>query len=173
MSEGGRFPLGHLRGAFSVLSRGESLTMLRVARRYGLSGIGNPANTSADRHRAGTACHDLRRQHQGHSVRPTRCSRSAPATRRTAGTIASRNRRGHPAAIAAKLSESLRQKLVASGIPETAQALAVVSKQRGMRSLSNIRVGKGPSPLTPSAALRSKMCAIAAPVRVGAGGSQR
>ena len=34
-----------------------------------------------------------------------------------------------PAAIAAKLSESLRQQFVASGIPETAQALAVVSKQ--------------------------------------------
>jgi len=34
-----------------------------------------------------------------------------------------------PAAIAAKLSESLRQHFVASGIPETAQALAVVSKQ--------------------------------------------
>ena len=34
-----------------------------------------------------------------------------------------------PAAIAAKLSESLRQQFMASGIPETAQALAVVSKQ--------------------------------------------
>ena len=34
-----------------------------------------------------------------------------------------------PAAIAAKLNESLRQQFVASGIPETAQALAVVSKQ--------------------------------------------
>ena len=34
-----------------------------------------------------------------------------------------------PAAIAAKLSESLRQQFVASGIPETAKALAVVSKQ--------------------------------------------
>ena len=34
-----------------------------------------------------------------------------------------------PAAIAAQLSESLRQQFVASGIPETAQALAVVSKQ--------------------------------------------
>ncbi len=34
-----------------------------------------------------------------------------------------------PAAIAAKLSESLRQQFVASGIPETAQALAVISKQ--------------------------------------------
>ncbi|MGA8437827.1 MAG: hypothetical protein WB714_06330, partial [Candidatus Sulfotelmatobacter sp.] len=34
-----------------------------------------------------------------------------------------------PAAIAAKLSESLRQQFVASGIPETAQTLAVVSKQ--------------------------------------------
>lgn len=34
-----------------------------------------------------------------------------------------------PAAIAAKLSESLRQQFVQSGIPETAQALAVVSKQ--------------------------------------------
>jgi hypothetical protein len=34
-----------------------------------------------------------------------------------------------PATIAAKLSESLRQQFVASGIPETAQALAVVSKQ--------------------------------------------
>ena len=34
-----------------------------------------------------------------------------------------------PAAIAAKLSESLRQQFVESGIPETAQALAVVSKQ--------------------------------------------
>lgn len=34
-----------------------------------------------------------------------------------------------PAAIAAKLGESLRQQFVASGIPETAQALAVVSKQ--------------------------------------------
>ena len=34
-----------------------------------------------------------------------------------------------PEAIAAKLSESLRQQFVASGIPETAQALAVVSKQ--------------------------------------------
>src|SRR6202023_1195040 len=34
-----------------------------------------------------------------------------------------------PAAIAAKLSESLRQQFVESGIPETAQALAVVAKQ--------------------------------------------
>jgi ElaB/YqjD/DUF883 family membrane-anchored ribosome-binding protein len=34
-----------------------------------------------------------------------------------------------PAAIAAKLSESLRQQFVQSGIPETVQALAVVSKQ--------------------------------------------
>lgn len=34
-----------------------------------------------------------------------------------------------PAAIAGKLSESLRQQFVASGIPETAKALAVVSKQ--------------------------------------------
>ena len=34
-----------------------------------------------------------------------------------------------PAAIAAKLSESLRQQFVQSGIPETARALAVVSKQ--------------------------------------------
>ena len=34
-----------------------------------------------------------------------------------------------PAAIAAKLTESLRQQFVASGIPETAQALAVISKQ--------------------------------------------
>ena len=34
-----------------------------------------------------------------------------------------------PAAIAAKLGESLRQQFVASGIPETAQALAVISKQ--------------------------------------------
>jgi hypothetical protein len=34
-----------------------------------------------------------------------------------------------PVAIAAKLSESLRQQFVASGIPATAQALAVVSKQ--------------------------------------------
>jgi len=34
-----------------------------------------------------------------------------------------------PAVIAAKISESLRQQFVASGIPETAQALAVVSKQ--------------------------------------------
>jgi ElaB/YqjD/DUF883 family membrane-anchored ribosome-binding protein len=34
-----------------------------------------------------------------------------------------------PAAIAARLSESLRQQFVASGIPETAQALAVISKQ--------------------------------------------
>ncbi|MGA8489432.1 MAG: hypothetical protein WB711_03360 [Terriglobales bacterium] len=34
-----------------------------------------------------------------------------------------------PAVIAAKLSESLRQQFVASGIPETAQALAVISKQ--------------------------------------------
>lgn len=34
-----------------------------------------------------------------------------------------------PAAIATKLSESLRQQFVASGIPETAQALAVVAKQ--------------------------------------------
>ena len=34
-----------------------------------------------------------------------------------------------PVAIAAKLSESLRQQFVASGIPETAQALAMVSKQ--------------------------------------------
>jgi ElaB/YqjD/DUF883 family membrane-anchored ribosome-binding protein len=34
-----------------------------------------------------------------------------------------------PAAIAAKLSESLRQQFVESGIPETAQALAAVSKQ--------------------------------------------
>jgi hypothetical protein len=34
-----------------------------------------------------------------------------------------------PAAIAAKLSESLRQRFVESGIPETAKALAVVSKQ--------------------------------------------
>jgi hypothetical protein len=34
-----------------------------------------------------------------------------------------------PAAIAAKLSESLRQQFAASGIPETAHALAVVSKQ--------------------------------------------
>jgi hypothetical protein len=34
-----------------------------------------------------------------------------------------------PAAIAGKLCESLRQQFVASGIPETAQALAVVSKQ--------------------------------------------
>jgi len=34
-----------------------------------------------------------------------------------------------PAAIAAKLSESVRQQFVQSGIPETAQALAVVSKQ--------------------------------------------
>jgi len=34
-----------------------------------------------------------------------------------------------PVAIAAKLSESLRQQFVASGIPETARALAVISKQ--------------------------------------------
>ena len=34
-----------------------------------------------------------------------------------------------PAAIAAKLSESLRQQFLSSGIPETAQALAVISKQ--------------------------------------------
>jgi ElaB/YqjD/DUF883 family membrane-anchored ribosome-binding protein len=34
-----------------------------------------------------------------------------------------------PAVIAAKLSESLRQQFMASGIPETAQALAVISKQ--------------------------------------------
>src|ERR1700730_15268096 len=34
-----------------------------------------------------------------------------------------------PLAIAARLSESLRQQFVESGIPETAQALAVVSKQ--------------------------------------------
>ena len=34
-----------------------------------------------------------------------------------------------PAAIAAKLSESLRQQFVESGIPRTAQALAVISKQ--------------------------------------------
>jgi hypothetical protein len=34
-----------------------------------------------------------------------------------------------PTAIAAKLSESLRQQFVVSGIPETARALAVVSKQ--------------------------------------------
>ncbi len=34
-----------------------------------------------------------------------------------------------PAAIAGKLSESLRQQFVVSGIPETAQALAVISKQ--------------------------------------------
>jgi len=34
-----------------------------------------------------------------------------------------------PAAIATKLNESLRQQFVASGIPETAHALAVVSKQ--------------------------------------------
>ncbi len=34
-----------------------------------------------------------------------------------------------PAAIATRLSESLRQQFVASGIPETARALAVISKQ--------------------------------------------
>src|SRR6266852_996126 len=47
-----------------------------------------------------------------------------------------------PAAIAAKLSESLRQQFVASGIPATAQALAVVSKQTKQVALEFDRSSK-------------------------------
>jgi ElaB/YqjD/DUF883 family membrane-anchored ribosome-binding protein len=47
-----------------------------------------------------------------------------------------------PVAIAAKLSESLRQQFVASGIPATAQALAVVSKQTKQVALEFDRSSK-------------------------------
>ena len=69
--------------------------MLRIARAMGFLALVTRQTPGTDRHGAGKACHDLGRQHQGHSVRPTRCSRSASATRRTAGAIASRNLRGH------------------------------------------------------------------------------
>ena len=95
-----------------------------------VSGLGNAANPSADRHRTATNCFDPKRQRQGHAVGPTRCRRTASATRRATDTVARNNCRRYQSS--SDCRETQRESAPAvrgAGIPETAQALAVVSKQ--------------------------------------------
>ena len=69
--------------------------MLRIARAMGFLALvtrQTPAQIATEREKLATI---LDAQHQSNSVRSTRCSRFASATRRTAGAIASRNLRGH------------------------------------------------------------------------------
>jgi hypothetical protein len=104
--------------------------MLRIARAMGFLALvtrQTPAQIAIEREQIAAIL--------GDSVKAMQCARQDAAAlhrqlhERLAHLPAEIAEGISPAAIAAKLSESLRQQFVASGIPATAQALAVVSKQ--------------------------------------------
>jgi hypothetical protein len=100
--------------------------MLRIARAMGFLALvtrQTPAQIATEREKLATIL--------GDSVKAIQSARqdAIALEERLAQLPAEISEGISPAAIAAKLSESLRQQFVASGIPEAAQALAVVSKQ--------------------------------------------
>jgi hypothetical protein len=104
--------------------------MLRIARAMGFLALvtrQTPAQIAIERERLATILGDSIKAIQ--SARQDAVALRQQLEARLAQLPAEIAEGISPAAIAAKLSESLRQQFVASGIPETAQALAVVSKQ--------------------------------------------
>ena len=104
--------------------------MLRIARAMGFLALvtrQTPAQIAIEREQLATILGDSIKAIQ--SARRDAVALSQQLEERLAQLPAEIAEGISPAAIAAKLSESLRQQFVASGIPETAQALAVVSKQ--------------------------------------------
>jgi len=104
--------------------------MLRIARAMGFLALvtrQTPAQIATERERLATIL--------GHSVKAIQSARQDVVAlhhqleERLAHLPAEISEGISPAAIAAKLSESLRQQFVEGGIPETALALAAVSKQ--------------------------------------------
>ena len=104
--------------------------MLRIARAMGFLALvtrQTPAQIATEREKLATIL--------DHSIKVIQCTRQDAIAlhqqleERLAQLPAEISEGISPTAIAAKLSESLRQQFVASGIPETAQALAVISKQ--------------------------------------------
>jgi ElaB/YqjD/DUF883 family membrane-anchored ribosome-binding protein len=104
--------------------------MLRIARAMGFLALvtrQTPAQIATEREKLATILGDSVKAIQ--SARQDAIALHQQLEERLAQLPAEISEGISPAAIAAKLSESLRQQFVASGIPETAQALAVISKQ--------------------------------------------
>jgi hypothetical protein len=104
--------------------------MLRIARAMGFLALvtrQTPAQIATEREKLATILDDSIKAIQ--SARQDAVALHQQLEERLAQLPAEISEGISPAAIAAKLSESLRQQFVASGIPETAQALAAISKQ--------------------------------------------
>jgi len=104
--------------------------MLRIARAMGFLALvtrQTPAQIAIEREQIATILGDSVKAMQ--SARQDAVALHQQLDERLAQLPAEISEGISPAAIAAKLSESLRQQFVESGIPETAQALAAVSKQ--------------------------------------------
>jgi hypothetical protein len=104
--------------------------MLRIARAMGFLALltrQTPAQIAAEREQLATILDQSVKAIQ--TARQDVVALHCQLEERLAGLPAEIAQGVSPAAIAAKLSESGRQQFVESGIPETAQALAAVSKQ--------------------------------------------